>query len=832
MGELNFKNIYTEINRKKYYLLSIIVCALILGLIFSYKLIVPKYKSSITFVTDANSEVTINSKLVSTYNEIIKSKTLLRDVIQNLNLSISEEELINSISAERVGKTEVVKITVISDSPEDASRIVAEITKIFSNKIKTIYDFKNVYVIDDAVIEQNPYNVNHLRDITLSIVAGVLLSIIIIVVSIKTDTTVKSVEDLENEVGLKNINVIPIKKKKEKLKIKNEIIESEIINYDDSKSITTDAFKRLKTNIQFCSINNKENKIILVTSCFSSEGKSFVSANLAAAFAGAGKKVVLIDTDMRNGRQAKIFNLPNELGLSNYLSNIDRNGMEINERVNRYINETEIKNLNVITSGNVPPNPSELLTLDKFPELIKELGVFYDLIIFDGAPVLPTTDSLVLARIASSTVLVSLYNKTKKDELLKAKKDIQNVDGRIVGTVLNRVPSADYEFNSKVYGLGIQSGEHNFFKKYEIRKKIKKENLENKKNEFKGLNFDRERKVKQRSYKLLLLKNKIKEFFNKFKKEETKLLDMSKTEKEDYIRNQKRERQEQIRKEKQLKKQERKKQNELNNNSNNSNISNDNINVIENKEKDTKIDDTNNTSQNIVPENNIKDQNIEEDKQIEIEEVLEVNLNNQIKRIEDEINARTVNVSDNNENNENNSETEKVSFKENLLQGIEKLKKSFNEGKLELIDLKNKLVEEYKAKRQEIEKQKEEEKLEKDAYNERKMQDKIEQDTIKKEEALKQEELKNIEREERNKKKEEEKKLRDAERELKKKIKEDEKRELAQKRLIQKGLREAERENKKKQKEALKMKQREETRIKEEILEDNLYPKTKYNKDI
>ena len=126
-----------------------------------------------------------------------------------------------------------------------------------------------------------------------------------------------------------------------------------------------------------------------------------MSANLAVAFAKAGKKVILIDADMRRGRESKIFNIPNELGLSNYLSNLDKNGMEINERVNKYIKETEVKNLNVITSGNIPPNSADLLTSDRLKELLKELGVFYDLIIIDGAPVLPSPDSLILTRLAN-----------------------------------------------------------------------------------------------------------------------------------------------------------------------------------------------------------------------------------------------------------------------------------------------------------------------------------------------------------------------------------------------------------------------------------------------
>ena len=133
------------------------------------------------------------------------------------------------------------------------------------------------------------------------------------------------------------------------------------------------------------------------------DGKSFVAANLAISYAEVGKKVILIDADMRGGRQGKLFNIPNNLGLSNFLSNLDPNGVEINELVNKFINETAIKNLNLITSGTVPPNSNELLTSTKLVDMIKDLSVFYDVVIIDGTPILTTKDSLILTRVVSST---------------------------------------------------------------------------------------------------------------------------------------------------------------------------------------------------------------------------------------------------------------------------------------------------------------------------------------------------------------------------------------------------------------------------------------------
>lgn len=142
---------------------------------------------------------------------------------------------------------------------------------------------------------------------------------------------------------------------------------------------------------------------------------------------------------MASGNVAQMLNVPNDLGLSNYLSGIDENGAEVNERINKFIKDTEIKNLNVITSGTIPPNPSELLSMPKFKDMVKDLSVFYDILILDSTPVLNETNALILARLANSTIIVSNYRKTKKDDLWHTKRDIQNVGGRIIGIVINKV---------------------------------------------------------------------------------------------------------------------------------------------------------------------------------------------------------------------------------------------------------------------------------------------------------------------------------------------------------------------------------------------------------
>ena len=138
-------------------------------------------------------------------------------------------------------------------------------------------------------------------------------------------------------------------------------MKKEVIAHKNPKSPISEVFRTLRTNIQFMNVNKKM-KTLLVTSTFPSEGKSWVASNLAVTFAQAGKKVVLIDADMRKGRQYAIFGVSPKPGLSNFLSQveIDENG-NLSGSIENYIQTTEVENLYVITAGNVPPNPSELL---------------------------------------------------------------------------------------------------------------------------------------------------------------------------------------------------------------------------------------------------------------------------------------------------------------------------------------------------------------------------------------------------------------------------------------------------------------------------------------
>ena len=193
-------------------------------------------------------------------------------------------------------------------------------------------------------------------------------------------------------------------------------MKKELIAQRDPKSPISEVFRTLRTNIQFMN-SGKKLQVIQVASTFPGEGKSYVSSNLAVTFAQAGKKVILIDADMRKGRLFSIFEVSPRPGLSNYLSGIDSDANGDME-LSKYIQRTEVDNLLLMPAGNIPPNPSELLVSPQMTKLLEDLKEVCDIVIIDGTPCALVTDSVILSRIVDTTVIVTACNETKKAEAM------------------------------------------------------------------------------------------------------------------------------------------------------------------------------------------------------------------------------------------------------------------------------------------------------------------------------------------------------------------------------------------------------------------------------
>ena len=238
----------------------------------------------------------------------------------------------------------------------------------------------------------------------------------------------------------------------------------ELLTFQDPKSPVSEVFRTLRTNIQF--MNSKKSlKTLLITSTMPGEGKTWVSSNLAITFAQAGKRVVIVDADMRKGRLHTMFQIDSIPGLSNYLSGINGND-NAEEDILKYVKQTEIENLYVIPSGNIPPNPSELLASEATNNMLERLKEVFDIIILDGTPSLLVTDAIILSRDVDSTIIVTAHKATKKDGLEKVKKAIENVGGKIAGVVINKIPVNIEKYESTYYYSSSSAREEKSSNKY------------------------------------------------------------------------------------------------------------------------------------------------------------------------------------------------------------------------------------------------------------------------------------------------------------------------------------------------------------------------------
>ena len=473
--KINLKRLTSILKKNTLTIIVIITLFIIGGCIYSFNFVEPKYKSSSTILlvsknsSEKNSkvtqnDVTLNKSLLTTYGNIITSNNVLEKVRQNLQIEDTIEQLSKNIKVDEVEDTQLIKVDVINENADEAQKIAEELNNVFIQEIKNIYNIENVTVVDKPSIEENPYNINHIRDIILFGLIGILASVIYIFISYVLDTSIKIEQDIEDYTGLNVIGTMPKSNEKEEL-----IVNANV------KSTISEAFKTIRTNIEFTN-GNKISKSILFTSCNSGEGKSWITSNIAVAYAQANKNVIIVDSDMRKGRQHQVFSVDNKLGLSNCLNELEENNYKILEK---YIKETKIPKVHIITIGAVPPNPSELLLSSKMEQLIKMLKNIYDIVIIDGTPCNLVSDSIPVSSIVDETIIVTESKKTKIEDLKHIVKLIKNANGNIIGAILNKK-----ELKRKEYGKGYYYGNiENIEEKINIEPKTVSELIENRREE-------------------------------------------------------------------------------------------------------------------------------------------------------------------------------------------------------------------------------------------------------------------------------------------------------------------------------------------------------------
>lgn len=224
MEELDLKEIFNIFWNKKLQIIIITIIFIIIGSVYSFVLLQPKYRSFTTLVlaktegasntnttgSITQSDLTLNQKLISTYRELVGSKTVLRTVLNNLSITdMSEDTLKGSVTVAAMEDADMIKITVRSSNPKDAALIANEISKVFIEQVTKIYNISNIHVVDKAEVDNDPYNINHAKDLILFAIVGIVISSVYVLIINMLDTTVKTAEDVEKSTGLLVLAQIP-----------------------------------------------------------------------------------------------------------------------------------------------------------------------------------------------------------------------------------------------------------------------------------------------------------------------------------------------------------------------------------------------------------------------------------------------------------------------------------------------------------------------------------------------------------------------------------------------------------------------------------------------
>ena len=222
MEELDLKELFNIFWSRKIYIMIITAIFIVIGIIYSYIFVKPDYQSITTIIlaqssttkqeeTITTTDLTLNQKLVSTYSELIRSKTILSDVINHLQLDKTETSLKSHITVSAVKDTDLIQIRVTDKDPETAKMIASEVDNVFIDKVANgVYHINNVQVWDKAEVQNTPYNINHGKDLLIFTFMGIVIASIYVLIANMLDTTVKSKEDIEKRLGLSVLTTIPL----------------------------------------------------------------------------------------------------------------------------------------------------------------------------------------------------------------------------------------------------------------------------------------------------------------------------------------------------------------------------------------------------------------------------------------------------------------------------------------------------------------------------------------------------------------------------------------------------------------------------------------------
>ncbi len=301
----------------------------------------------------------------------------------------------------------------------------------------------NIQVVDRAERPIKPHRPNKALNLILSAVVGLFLGVGLAFFIEYLDNTVKTPEDVEQLIRLPSFGMVPeISQHRRKRLEKGQTYPIELITHRHPKSMLSEAYRNIRTSI-LLSFSERPPRRIAITSPNPAEGKTTTAINTAIALSQTGAMVVLVDADLRKPRIHRVFSEENGVGLSNFLSG--------NADLDAIIKATEIPNLFYIPSGPIPPNPSELISSNRFKTMVQSLEERFDHIVFDSPPVLGFADTAVLSTAVDGMILVAVGGKTPRETLQRAKDLLFQVNAKILGVVINRVNIERSEYGYYYY---------------------------------------------------------------------------------------------------------------------------------------------------------------------------------------------------------------------------------------------------------------------------------------------------------------------------------------------------------------------------------------------
>ncbi|MBQ7123824.1 MAG: polysaccharide biosynthesis tyrosine autokinase [Oscillospiraceae bacterium] len=493
--EIDFKRVIGAL-LKKWWLVaaSSVLCAL-LTFLFTFFVITPKYTSSVLFYVNNGSfsiggtdvrlgstDILASQDLAESYMVILQSRTTLLDVIDYAQVDRDYEELRDDmLKAESVNGTEIFRVSITSEDPYEAEKIANSVAYILPKRISTIIEGTSAKIVDAAIVETEPSSPSYVGNTLVGFAFGFIICVGVIALRVIFDLTVREEDDIKQVCKHPILTQVPdmtapskggyyTKESKKKIAAAAGPLFGENISFAASE-----AYKLLRTKIQFSFADENDCHVICTTSALAGEGKSLSSVNLAYSLAQLDKKVVLIDCDLRRPSIAAKIGIEKDPGLSDYLTRHVHSDEIIQE-----IHVGEGIPFDVVAAGRIPPNPMELLSSARMEKIINKYKEDYDYIILDLPPIEEVGDALVAAKLADGVLLVVRQNYGNRLAVENTLKQLEFVNAKVLGVVFNATSESGggKYYSKKYYGQGKYE---NSYEKAASREQAKKQSGEHKK---------------------------------------------------------------------------------------------------------------------------------------------------------------------------------------------------------------------------------------------------------------------------------------------------------------------------------------------------------------